>query len=110
MFNSEFLGSWDLPENKTVTVEIAVVKQETITGEGGRTDDRPVIQFKGKEKRFIANATNCKAIARAYGTDTDGWIGKTVTLFVTKVKNRGEEMDAIRVKIPRDKRGFGPAA
>jgi len=96
MFDSEYLGAWDLPRDATVT--IAGVKAGQLVGEKGRTAKKPIITFAGKQKAFAANKTNCRTIAAMYGTDTRQWVGKRITLYATTTEFGGKQMDCIRVR------------
>jgi len=96
MFDSEYLGAWDLPRDVTVT--IATVKAGQLVGEKGRTAKKPIITFVGKTKGFAANKTNCRTIAAMYGTNTREWIGKKITLYATTTEFGGKQMDCIRVR------------
>ena len=96
MFDSEYLGAWDLPRDVTVT--IATVKAGQLVGEKGRTAKKPIITFVGKQKGFAANKTNCRTIAAMYGTNTKEWIGKRITLYATTTEFGGKQMDCIRVR------------
>lgn len=104
MFDRQFIGVWDLG-GKDRTVVISDVKAETISN-GKQKNKKPVISFKGAEKRFLANVTTAKCIAAMYGNNTDAWIGKAITLYPTQVDFGGKTVDAIRVRptVPR-----GPA-
>jgi hypothetical protein len=46
-----------------------------------------VVRFAKAEKAFVANTTNCELIENMYGGDTDGWIGKLITLYQGDVRN-----------------------
>ena len=112
MFDAKYIGSWDLPAGKDVVVTIAKVAGEELNN--GRTKNKkPVISFVGKEKTFVANKTNCKAIAGMYGTMTEAWIGKKIALYVTKTHDPGGggEIDCIRVRptVPKGKAAAEPA-
>jgi len=96
MFDSDYLGAWDLPRDATVT--IATVKAGQLVGEKGRTAKKPIITFVGKQKGFAANKTNCRTIAAMYGTNTKEWIGKRITLYATTTEFGGKQMDCIRVR------------
>jgi len=96
MFDSDYLGAWDLPRDVTVT--IATVKAGQLVGEKGRTAKKPIITFLGKQKGFAANKTNCRTIAAMYGTNTKEWIGKRITLYATTTEFGGKQMDCIRVR------------
>ena len=96
MFDRDYIGAWDLPGDVVVT--ISAVEAGEIKGDKGRKSRKPIIRFEGKEKALLGNKTNCKIIARLYGTDTDQWVGKRVTLFPTTTEMGGETVDCIRVR------------
>ena len=58
---------------------------------------------------FDTSKTNANTIMRAYGKETDGWIGKDIILFATKVDFRGESVPGIRVKVPTQSKRPTPA-
>jgi hypothetical protein len=97
MFDKEHLGAWDL-QGRDVVVEIADVKAGTLVGEGGKKAKKPILKFKGKEKTMACNVTNAKAIATMYGTDTEKWIGKRITIYPTMTQFGGKDMECIRVR------------
>ena len=92
VFDSATLKAADL-QGSEPTVIIASVEMK-------KFDDgnKLVITFQGKKKTLVCNKTNANRIAHAYGTDTDGWIGKEITLFVDQVDFKGEIVDAIRIR------------
>jgi hypothetical protein len=57
-----------------------------------------VIRFQNAKKAFVCNKTNANRIAYMYGTNTDGWIGKEIVLYVDLVDFQGQTVEAIRVK------------
>ena len=98
LFDERFVGSWDLPTDKPVTVKIAKVGQDTVFDPKENTKETvPVLFFVGKKKSMVLNKTNAKTIARLHGDDTDGWVGKQIALTVENVKAFGEVWPAIRV-------------
>lgn len=103
-FDSKFIGAWDLL-GKDVTVKIRKVEAETLTSVGGRTSKKPVVYFDKTEKALALNKTNAKTIAGMYGTNTDAWVGRLITLYPTMTDMAGESVDAVRVRpsIPRAK-------
>jgi len=94
-FPSNYLKASDL-QGRQVNVNMALVKFEQL-GE----DNKLVLYFDGKEKGLVLNKTNANNIATIYGTDTDGWIGKTVTLIEALVDFQGRSVAAIRVRAPQ---------
>lgn len=95
MYNNDYIGAWDLPRDATVTIR--KVEAKNLTSQRGK-DKKPVIYFEGREKGFVVNKTNAKAIAGMYGVDTDAWVGKRITLYATTTSAGGETVACIRVK------------
>ncbi len=44
------------------------------------------------------NVTNNKTLIRAYGSNSDDWVGKEVELFLGKIPFNGVDNDAVLVK------------
>ena len=92
MTNPNYLGAFSLDGIcEEITLTIKEVKQETITGTNGMKDVKPVAYFSEKTangisiKPMILNATNCKAIASAYGTSlVENWAGKQITVYILR--------------------------
>lgn len=103
MFDSEYVGAWDLPKDATVT--IARVTPGNIVGSAGRKAKKPIVYFEGREKGLIVNKTNGKTIAGMYGPVVEEWIGKRITLYATETQMGSETMQCIRVRptIPNGK-------
>ncbi len=114
LFDKEYLYAYDL-EGKDVTVVIESVKGGTLVGTGGKSNKKPVLRFRGKEKALALNITNARVIAALYGGfDTELWIGKAVTLYPTTTTFGAQTVDCIRVRNvkPKGRNGNGaePAA
>src|SRR5690606_16666272 len=75
-FDKEYLGHWDLPEDKDAIAIIAKVEAGELHNPGKKADKKPIITFEGKDKRMVVNATNAKTIAAMYGPHVEEWIGK----------------------------------
>jgi hypothetical protein len=97
-FGGDFLKALDLGgiDGQDAKVRISAVK--LWRGDDGK--NKIIVSFAGKKKSLLCNKTNAKTIARAYGDETDNWIGQPVILFVTMVDFRGDQVEAIRVRIP----------
>lgn len=100
LYDRDYLGSWDIPENKDVTVTIENVKGGELTAMGGKKSKKPIISFVGKEKKFICNKTNAKAIAGMYGNHVEKWAGKRISLYVstTRDPSTGGDIPCLRVR------------
>lgn len=101
LFDGKHLGAWDLYDEQgnelTPTVTIERVKKQTVKGEDGETG-KPVIWFAGQKKPWIAGVVSCETIARLYGDDFEGWIGKRITLYPTTTSSPKGVVPCIRVK------------
>jgi hypothetical protein len=92
-FPSKWLSAADL-RGKTHELTIEKVEMEDV----GDTREKPVVYFTGKGKGLVLNITNANAIVDLFGDDTDGWKGRTIKLYPTRVDFKGKMVDAIRVK------------
>lgn len=95
-FPSKYLKASDLADGIHTPFVIEEIKIEEI---GREQTKKPVIYFEGEDKAFVANKTNCNAIKKLYGSDTDEWIGKTIRLYSTEVQFGDEMVESIRVSI-----------
>lgn len=107
MYDKDYLGSWELPPGRDITVTIEGVKGGELTAVGGKKNKKPIISFVGKEKKFVCNVTNAKTIAAMYGNFVEEWKGKRIALYVgqTRDPSTGGDIDCIRVRptVPQSK-------
>jgi hypothetical protein len=96
MFDRDYIGAWDL-KGKDVTVTIVKVEAKKLRNQKG-TATKPVIFFEHAAKGFACNKTNGKTIAAMYGTDTDRWVGKAITLYATTTTFGSDSVECIRVR------------
>lgn len=97
-FNPDYIGAYILAPGEERTVTITKVVNEMVTGNNGKKEECTVAYLKG-EKPFILNRTNCKIIAKIYGTPyIEEWQGKSITIYAAKVNAFGEEVDALRIR------------
>ncbi len=98
MLDKEYLGAWDLPRDVHVMIE--AVHKARLEGTGQiKANSRPVMSFRGTEKKLIVNATIGTTIQGMYGPDTEDWIGKRITLYATQCASKGGAMvDCVRVR------------
>jgi hypothetical protein len=98
-FPSKFWKVSDL-HGQSITVIIDHVESEDVGGE-----TKPVVYFRGKDKKFVLNRTNYEAIEEISGTDdTDQWSGVVIVLKPSRVDFKGKRVDAIRIDIDASKR------
>lgn len=97
LMNPDFIGAYSLNEGEDLTVVIAGVAREIITGSGGKKEECTVAQLKG-QKPFILNSTNQKSIAKLYGPYIEDWAGKPITLFASTTKLAGDTVECLRIR------------
>lgn len=95
VFGGDTLKAADL-QGREPTVVIATVEMKKFDN-----GNKLVIKFQGAKKALVANKTNSKRIGMMYGTNTDNWTGKPITLYVDVVDFQGEPTEAIRVRVKR---------
>jgi len=76
---SKYLKASDL-QNGRPTVIIENIDLLEFDDEEKGKHVKPTLKFQGKDKRLVLNATNCEEMIRAFGADSDGWIGKKIGL------------------------------
>ena len=93
-----FLGAYDFQPNEKRVVTIKEVVQDSIKGHDGKDEDCIICSFT-EGKPMILNVTNCKAIAKAHGTNfIEEWAGLKITLFTMMVSAFGSNVEALRVE------------
>jgi hypothetical protein len=100
LFDKAYLYAYDL-QGRDVTVTIVKVVGGTLTGSGGKSNKKPIIFFKGKEKGLALNITNARTIAAMYGNSfkAEDWIGKRITLYPSKTDfGPQKDLDCIRIR------------
>jgi len=102
VYQSKFLKASDL-QGREVNAVIDSVTMEEV---GQDAETKPCLFFKGKAKGMVMNKTNSNNLVSAFGSETDEWEGKSVTLYTTFVDFQGKSVEAIRVRAAR---GAAPA-
>lgn len=69
--------------------QIAVVKD-------GKWDKPNIVLASGDV--LSLNATNVRILARAYGNESDHWIGKMIELFLGSIQYQGSDQEAVLVR------------
>ena len=97
LFPSRYLRTSDLG-GRAHHVVIEAVDVEPV---GRERELKPVLHFaSGQLKPLVLNMTNSRAIAAAYGEETEGWAGLAVELYPAETTFGAEVVPCIRVKIP----------
>lgn len=87
---SKYLKSSDL-QGKRPTVIIESISLLEFDDEDGKKITKPAAKLRGKEKELVLNATNVEEIIRAFGADSENWVGKSLGLSTKFYKNFGKE-------------------
>ena len=84
---SQWLKAQDmLGANLKVTIQSVEILKFDAEGEKPATE-RAALKFVGKEKGLVLNATNNKTLCKAYGDDSDAWIGHVIGLKTEEYDN-----------------------
>lgn len=97
LMNPDYIGAYSLNEGEDLTVVIAHVAREVITGTGGKKEECTVAHLKN-QKPMILNSTNQKSIAKLYGPYIEDWAGKPITLFASTTKLAGDTVECLRIR------------
>ena len=102
LMNPDFIGSWDLLDNEgnqtDLVVTITGVETREVKNQDGKTDEVMVLKLKN-QKPLICNSTNAQTIIAVTGSPfVEDWSGKSVSLYVAKVRAFGSVHDAIRIR------------
>ena len=98
LFPSNLLKAQDVTDaGGEMPLTIKEIKISEFDKDGGGKERKPIIYFTN-EKQMVCNKTNGNLISEMYGDETDGWIGKKVTLIVQEVDFAGKRTPAIRIK------------
>lgn len=102
------LDTWLKPEEvkpEAVLVFIGAGAMGKIPGKDGQPDtptfEIPVSLPNGDERIWTMNQTSQRAVAQSYGTKTDQWVGKVVTVYINEQNVRGNLRDVIYARVPK---------
>ena len=71
--------------------------------------DRVVVTLNDNEWSLILNDTCYRVLKRAYGDETEDWIGKSIIVFIGKVRYSGVEQDGICIRVAEGDDALGKA-
>lgn len=103
MIVSKFLRKEDFDEDRVMTIK--GVKLEDMPGDSG--DQKWVLYFREEAKGMALNVTSIRVLEKAFGDDSDHWIGNRVKVYVDpNVSFGGKIVGGLRLMPPR----HGPKA
>jgi hypothetical protein len=79
MIKSKFLRKEDFDDDVPAT--ISSCEKEELPSDGGGTRECWLLGFTSLPKKLVLNVTMIRVLERAFGTDSDDWIGKKVILY-----------------------------
>jgi hypothetical protein len=111
LFPGRFIKSGEF-KGRDVTLTISSIRVEDLPQDKGGDRGRGIIGFKETKKEWVLNRTNGECLKAMWGRDTDGWIGKRVTLFPSewsgepciRVKGSPELTEPLDVEVKLPKR------
>ncbi len=65
---------------------------------GEEKQNKGVLYFREFKRAMVLNRTNLRRIIDLYGTETDDWPGKQITLYPSETDFAGRTVACIRVK------------
>jgi hypothetical protein len=98
MYDRDYVGVWDLDGRDKVVV-ISSVACAALVSEGNKKTKKPVLSFRGFDKKLAVNKTNGKILAKLFGTtETEKWVGKPITIYPTTTKFGSDIVDCVRIR------------
>jgi len=97
MFKGDYIQAVEFGDSKP-TFKISEVRLCKLEGEDGRTKDKGVVFFEGKDRGWVLCKTNAICLAAMFGPDTSTWSGKRVTLYSAMVQVGKSKQPGIRVR------------
>ncbi len=92
MYPSSFMKAEDL-QGKRFRLTIASVTMEKLGD-----DTKPVMTFKGAEKKLVLNRTKVSVLAELFGDESTDWVGKAIVLAPSKTNYQGKMVPCIQVE------------
>lgn len=93
LFPGRFLKAADL-KGQAATVAIRAISSEEIDGK-----EKALVSFEGTKKQMVLNRTNAEAVKLMFGRETDGWLGKRITLYPMTIPDPFAGGDTIALRV-----------
>jgi hypothetical protein len=107
MIVSKFLRKEDFDEDRVMTIR--GVKLEDMPGDDGQ--QKWVLYFREEQKGMALNVTTIRVLEKAFGDDSDMWVGKKVKVYVDpNVSFGGRVVGGLRLMPPRQQPSQQPKA
>src|SRR5262249_53705294 len=89
-YSGKFLRAADLPKKRNRGTITGVRSERFEARDGKPAETKLVVSFKQFGKPLVLNKTNYDTLEELFGSETDGWIGKTVALLQATVRMDGK--------------------
>ncbi len=96
LYPSKYVEAADL-KGADRTLVITGIRLEELDGMKGK-QWKAIITLGGAKKELIANRTCGEALKLMFGSETDAWLGKRITIYPTETEVGGETVPCIRVR------------
>jgi hypothetical protein len=94
IFTSKYLRAADVQGQHQLTIARTAMEQL-----GDET--KLVLYFKGSDKGMVMNKTNSNNVAKVYGPETNGWIGKPIVIATAMTDYQGQSVACLRLYPPQ---------
>ena len=86
-------------EGKNITIKDA--KQETFESKyNALGNTKIVLSFSEIQKEFILNKINFEILRKKYGSETDNWLGKNISLRIVSINGKTGVEDNLQIFCP----------
>jgi hypothetical protein len=103
-----YVGPQDFPADKTVAISRVVREAMPSRDKDEAETSAPMMYFAPRKadgslgaeiaRKYKAPKSVMYGLSLTFGTETDAWIGKDVTLFATKCMSFGEVEECVRIR------------
>ena len=103
--NKDYIGAYSLDNGEQGYNQLTVTIDRVQTGKimTNKGEEVKTIAYLVGQKPMILNRTNMKELTRLFKSPyIEDWVGKSITLFVSTTRLKGEDVECLRV------RGFAP--
>lgn len=106
LFENRYLGAWNLYVNgRYVSAKVTIERidpEAVVTMQGGRKSTERLLYFASKRTPLILTKTMGKVMQAMYGEQMQGWLGKTITLYVEQgFRTKEGRADVLRIRNDR---------
>ena len=97
-FAGDFLKAEQLKDGD-LSLTISDIEVVEFKKQDGSLDRKPALVFSNSDQKLTLNKTNTSMLAKILGgTETDDWVGKTITLYASVTDFQGNAVDCIRIR------------